>query len=453
MKFVSTRGRSEAVSFTEAVATGLAPDGGLYLPEILPSIGDQLNDWDGLGYRELCFEFFKLFATDISTAVLQGVINRAYDSFTNPDIAPLKKIGHNLHVLELFHGPTLAFKDFALQVLGELYQEQVLRTGKPITVLGATSGDTGSAAIHGLLDRKGMRIFILYPDGRVSPLQERQMTCTGAENVFPIAIQGTFDDGQRVIKELFEDQEYRLRHGLSAINSINLARILAQCVYYVYGWLRLPIESRQDVVFVVPTGNFGNVFAGYLAYKMGLPISNLRVATNQNDILHRFFTTGDYSMGDVCPSHAPSMDIQVASNFERFLYFHEQGNSTRIREAMQSFKTHGSIRFEDFESEVFSSSRVDDTEIVDIIRDVHQRYGYITDPHTACGFKNLDLSRPHVVLSTAHPAKFPDIVQVATGIEPISPVLESLKALEIKKFPLSAEVADIRTFIDERAGS
>jgi threonine synthase len=450
MKYISTRGEAPPVSFSEAVATGLAPDAGLYLPETLPSIADKLEAWDRLGYADLCFEFLRLFATDIPEDTLRSICTRAYESFDDPTIAPLKSLSKNLHVLELFHGPTLAFKDFALQVLGNLYEEQVRRTGQPITVLGATSGDTGSAAIHGLLGREGMTIFILYPDGRISPLQERQMACTGAPNVFPIAIRGTFDDGQHALKEIFADQGFRKKHGLSAINSINLARILAQCVYYIHGWLRLPKAQRKDCTFVVPTGNFGNIFAGYLACKMGLPIAGLKVATNQNDILHRFFSTGDYSLGDVKPSHAPSMDIQVASNFERFLWFHEDGDSARVREVMRTFKETGSVKFDHFESGIFSSSRTDDGEILGIIRDVHHKYGYTADPHTACGFKDLDDSLPHVILSTAHPAKFPNTVIKATCEEPISQTLEALKAKELVKYPLEASVEAICNFIEDR---
>lgn len=451
MKFISTRGQAEPVTFTGAVATGLAPDGGLYLPESLPSIADRLDDWEALGYRELCLEFFKLFATDIPGETLHRIIHGAYDSFTDPAIAPLKPLGDNLHVLELFHGPTLAFKDFALQVLGNFYEEQVRRTGKPITVLGATSGDTGSAAIHGLLGRAGMKIFILYPEGRVSPLQERQMTCTGADNVYPLAIRGTFDDGQSILKQIFADQDFRLNHGLSAINSINLARILAQSVYYVHGWLRLPRDIRSDAVFVVPTGNFGNVFAGFLAREMGLPIANFRVATNQNDILHRFFTSGDYSVGRVTPSHAPSMDIQVASNFERFLFYHQDGNPARVRTAMENFRETGGLRVENFEVEAFSSSCIDDAGIVEVIRHVHREHGYTLDPHTACAFGDLDPGRPHVILSTAHPAKFPETVKLATGHEPLSPVLEKLKNLPVRKHLIPADLAEVRAFIEARS--
>src|SRR5882762_682652 len=321
MKFISTRGQTPALGFSDAVATGLAPDGGLFLPEALPDVSGQVGSWEKLSYAELCFEFMRVFATDIPADTLRQIISASYTKFANPAIAPLKPLGKNLYVLELWHGPTLAFKDFALQLLGNLYAHQCKVRRETINVLGATSGDTGAAAIHGLLGKPGTAIFILYPDGRVSPLQERQMTCTGAGNVFAIAIDGTFDDAQNALKEILGDQEFRGRHRLSAVNSINLARVLAQCVYYLHAWLRLPASERGNVEFVVPTGNFGNVLAGWMLQKMGVPIRSFKVATNQNDILHRLFTTGEYRVGDVHPSLAPSMDIQIASNFERFLYF------------------------------------------------------------------------------------------------------------------------------------
>ncbi|HSH09348.1 MAG TPA: threonine synthase, partial [Oceanipulchritudo sp.] len=345
MRYLSTRGQCEPLSFTEAVATGLAPDGGLYVPEQLPAIGHLLPDWEGLPYAELCHEFFRLFATDLDPDVLKSCIQDAYSRFDDPDVAPLRTLEPGLHVLELFHGPTLAFKDFALQLLGNLYEAQIRRTGRHITVLGATSGDTGAAAIHGLLGKEGVHIFILYPRGGVSALQERQMTCTGADNVYAIGIDGTFDDAQTALKEVFGDLEFRREVNLSAVNSINLARVLAQCVYYIYAWLRLPKAERDDVTFIVPTGNFGNVLAGWWAQKMGLPVKGFRIATNQNDILYRLFTTGCYRIGEVRPSTAPSMDIQIASNFERFLYFHENGNPQRVREIMDEFKRTGDYTF------------------------------------------------------------------------------------------------------------
>jgi threonine synthase len=318
-------------------------------------------------------------------------------------------------------------------------------------VLGATSGDTGAAAIHGLLDRARAKIFILYPDGRVSPLQERQMACTGADNVFALAVDGTFDDAQAILKTIFEDQDFRARHRLSAVNSINLARVLAQCVYYIYAWLRLPHASREQLEFVVPTGNFGNVLAGWLVQKMGVPIAGFRVATNQNDILYRLFTTGDYSVADVHPSHAPSMDIQVASNFERFLYFAENRDPARVRAVMSEFKQTGRYRFANFDRASISASRTTDTEIASIIRDVHSKYGYIVDPHTACGFKDLSKDRTSVVLATAHPAKFPEVIKLATGRDATHPALESLKSKPLVKHRLPATVDAVRKFIEAQS--
>src|SRR5882757_222388 len=295
MKFVSTRGQTEALEFSEAVAVGLAPDGGLFLPQKLPDLTPHLAKWEGLGYADLAFEFLRLFATDIEPAVLRGIVQKTYGTFAPAEtIAPLRKLDSNLYVLELFHGQTLAFKDFALQLLGHLYEHQCAESGQGINVLGATSGDTGAAAIHGLLGKPKTAIFILYPEGRVSPLQERQMTCTGAANVHAIAIDGSFDDAQRVLKEIFADQDFAAKHGLSAVNSINLARVLGQCIYYLSAWLRVPAAERSNVEFVVPTGNFGNVFAGWLLSRMGLPVRGFKVATNRNDILHRLFNTAEY---------------------------------------------------------------------------------------------------------------------------------------------------------------
>jgi len=450
MRFISTRGQTPPLSFSDAVATGLAPDGGLYLPERLPDLSGYLAAWAKLSYPELCFEFLKLFATDIAPETLRAIVNKSYTRFDHPDIAPLKKLDAHTYVLELFHGPTLAFKDFALQLLGNLYEHQCAVRSESLTVLGATSGDTGAAAIHGLLDRARAKIFILYPDGRVSPLQERQMACTGADNVFALAVDGTFDDAQAVLKTIFEDQDFRARHRLSAVNSINLARVLAQCVYYIYAWLRLPPAAREKLEFVVPTGNFGNVLAGYLVQKMGVPITGFRVATNQNDILYRLFTTGDYSVADVHPSHAPSMDIQVASNFERFLYFMENRDPARVRAVMSEFKQTGRYKFANFNRDSFTASRTTDAEIATIIRDVHSKYGYIIDPHTACGFKDLSPDRTSVILATAHPAKFPEVIKQATGCDSTHRSLEALKSKPLIKHRIPATVEAVRKFIEDQ---
>lgn len=451
MRFLSSRGQTPVLGFSDAVATGLAPDGGLYLPETLPNLSGELARFEKLNYAELCFEFFKHFATDIPQETLRAIIAQSYTKFSHPDIAPLVQLDERTYVLELFHGPTLAFKDFALQLLGNLYEHQCKVRHETINVLGATSGDTGSAAIHGLLGKPGTAIFILYPDGRTSPLQERQMACTGADNVFALCVDGTFDDAQAALKDVFGDQSFRTRHRLSAVNSINLARGLAQCVYYLSAWLRLPASARSNVEFVVPTGNFGNVLAGWMLQKMGVPIRGFKVATNQNDILYRLFTTGEYKLGAVHPSLAPSMDIQVASNFERFIYYTVGRDTARVREVMQTFRQTGAYRFENFDRDSFSASRCADAEIPGIIQRVYQKYGYVADPHTACGFKDLNADRVSVVLATASPAKFPDTILRAIGQEPTHPSLEALKARPLVKHPLKAEPQAIKAFIEAHA--
>jgi len=430
---------------------GLAPDGGLYLPETLPDLSGELAGWEGLGYAELCFQFLRRFATDIPEAELRPMVAAAYRKFEDPAIAPLRELEPGRYVLELFHGPTLAFKDFALQLLGLLYERQCRVRKESINVLGATSGDTGAAAIHGLIGRPGTAIFILYPDGRVSPLQERQMACTGASNVHALAVDGSFDDAQRVLKEIFGDQQFRTAQRLSAVNSINLARVLAQCVYYLSAWLRLPKGERSEAEFIVPTGNFGNVLAGWMLQKMGVPIYGFKVATNQNDILYRMFTTGEYRVDAVRPSLAPSMDIQVASNFERFLYYSLGRDGAKVRAAMQEFGSTGRCVFPQFDRDTFTASRCTDQEIPGIIRDVYERYGYIIDPHTACGFKELTPGRVTVALATASPAKFPETIKGAIGQEPTHPSLEALKSLPIRKTKLPATVEAVKSYITSHA--
>jgi threonine synthase len=447
MRYVSTRGQTPELGFSEAVATGLAPDGGLYVPCELPEIGPLLAEWEGLDYPALCVEFFKLFATDLGPEVLERCVREAYAGFSHPETAPLVELEPDLHVLELFHGPTLAFKDFALQLLGNLYEAQIRRTGRPVTVLGATSGDTGAAAIHGLLGKEGVRIFILYPRGGVSPLQERQMTCTGADNVHAIGISGTFDDAQTIIKEIFGDLAFRKEAHLSAVNSINLARVLAQCVYYIHAWLRLPAAQRREVTYIVPTGNFGNVLAGWWTRKMGLPVKGFRIATNRNDILYRLFNTGTYEVRPVAASSAPSMDIQIASNFERFLHVHEGGDPARVREIMAAFKASGRHVFPDFDRDCFSASRADDARIRELIQSVYERYGYIVDPHTACGFADLPTDGTRIVLGTAHPAKFPETIEAATGIHPTAPALEALKDRQPRSESMEPDAGVIADYI------
>jgi threonine synthase len=448
MRFVSTRGGTPPVGFSAAVAEGLAADGGLLVPETLPDLSPELASLRGLPYAELCFRFLRRFATDIPEAELREIAIRSYAGFERAEIVPELLLAPNLYILELFHGPTLAFKDIALQLLGNLYARQRAMRGESINVLGATSGDTGAAAIYSLMGRPGTAIFILYPYGRVSPLQERQMACTGAANVHVLAVDGSFDAAQSVLKEIFGDVSFRNRYRLSAVNSINIARVLAQSVYFLYAWLRLPREHREEAEFVVPTGNFGNVLAGWMLQKMGVPIRGFKVATNRNDILHRLFTTGVYSVSEVTPSLAPSMDIQVASNFERFLYYSTGCDAGRVKAVMHEMKEKGVYRFANFDRDTFTSSRCADAEIPGIIRQVHRAYGYIVDPHTACAFKSLDSERPSVVLATANPAKFPDTIRSAIGIEPTHPSLEALKTRTIVRHKIVADAAEIRGFIE-----
>ena len=450
MKFVSTRGQAGSVSFSEAVAQGLAPDGGLYLPSEFPDITPFLSDWENMSYSELCFSFFRLFATDINENTLREIVEDSYSRFSHNEIAPIVSLDENLKVLELFHGPTLAFKDFALQLLGNLYEEQIKKSGRELTVLGATSGDTGAAAIAGLLGKKGVTVFILFPDGKVSPLQERQMTCTESDNVFPLAIEGTFDDAQRAVKEIFSDLEFKKKVGLSAVNSINLARILAQSVYYLFAWLKLAKEDRLNTTFVVPTGNFGNVFAGWLLTKMKLPIKGFQVATNQNDVLHRLFKYGQYSLSEVSQSLAPSMDIQIASNFERLLYFILDGDTQKLTQIMAIFSKEGKYCFDNFQVDGFSSSSVSDDEIPEIIRNVQEKYDYLVDPHTACAFKDLKDSEKYLILATAHPAKFPNVYETASLPQPKSVVLEELKEKKSVKFSIGSNADAIRSFIEDK---
>lgn len=446
MLYLSTRGQTRPHTFSEAVEVGLATDGGLFLPEQLPQISHRLAGWQGLSYAQVAAEFLSLFAPEISKEEWQELTSQAYGRFDSPEVAPLKKLDDRTYVLELWHGPTLAFKDFALQLLGLLYKRQVKQKAKKLAVLGATSGDTGSAAIHGCMGQEGIEIFILYPQGRVAPLQERQMACTGAANVYALPVPGTFDDAQRVVKECFGDQAFVSQVNLSAVNSINIARVLAQCVYYVWAWLRLPEADRAMVEFVVPTGNFGNVMAGWLCQQMGMPCGRFRVATNQNDILHRFFTTGVYEQDEVKPSHAPSMDIQAASNFERYLYYMLGGDQNRVRETMQQMKSGGRVHLPKVSSS-FRSTRMDDASIPTAISQVWQQYQYVVDPHTACAFTDMAADRVSVVLSTASPAKFPEVVQQATGHEPTHPTLEALKNKPLQTHPLTADAEAVKAFL------
>ncbi len=423
MKYISTRGQAPALSFEEVVLTGLAPDGGLYVPESLPSFSrEEIASWAGLSYQELAFKVMQPFvAGALSDAEFKQLIDEAYSSFRHDAIAPLVQTGHNEWVLELFQGPTLAFKDFALQFLGHLLDHLLKKRNQKVVVMGATSGDTGSAAIEGCRRCDNIDIFILHPHNRVSNVQRRQMTTVLAPNVHNIALEGNFDDCQNMVKASFGDQSF-LPEGrqLVAVNSINWARIMAQIVYYFYAGLALGAPHRP-VSFSVPTGNFGDIFAGYLAKRMGLPIDQLVIATNSNDILHRCISGNDHSKHELQHTLSPSMDIMVSSNFERMLFDLYDRDGDAIRTLLDSFKS-GSMTLSETAlgraRELFSSYRVDDDTTIDVIRQVFDRCEYLLDPHTAIGVEAARKTRrsqdiPMVCLATAHPAKFPEAVRKA----------------------------------------
>ena len=427
MRYVSTRGQAPALDFEQAMLTGLARDGGLYLPETVPVL-DDLAGFEGLTYEEAAFRVLKPFTGDSFTDdELRRAIDRAYAGFGHVARAPLTQLAPGHFLLELFHGPTLAFKDFAMQLIGQLFQIALARSGQRITILGATSGDTGSAAIEAFRGLSNVDVFIMYPHGRVSDVQRRQMTTPDDPNVHALAVDGDFDDCQARLKDLFNDHDFRDRVGLAGVNSINWGRVLAQIVYYVTAATSLGAPHRQ-VDFTVPTGNFGDIFAGSIARAMGVPIRRLVVATNQNDILHRALTTGEYRTGSVHPSISPSMDIQVSSNFERALYLAYGGDAGAIRQLMDELKSGGfSISQGALQGlrDQYVSGRASEDETRAMIATILAETQQVICPHTAVGVKvareHLEPGVPMVTLATAHPAKFPDAVQDAIGIRPALP--------------------------------
>jgi len=461
MKYCSTRGKVQGLNFSDAVMMGLADDGGLLLPEEIPKLSkDELQKINGLPYPDLAFQIISKFATDIPASDLKDIIDRSYANFSHVEITPVIK-QDDLYILELFHGPTLAFKDVALQFLGNLFEYFLGKNGQQMNIIGATSGDTGSAAIYGVRGKKNINIFILHPKGHVSPIQELQMTTVTDKNVFNLAVEGTFDDAQSIVKDIFGDLQFKERYALGAVNSINWARVLAQVVYYFYAWSQVSRESGAEQFDVsVPTGNFGDIFAGYIAKKMGLPINRLILATNSNNILSRCINTGDYSTAEVHHSLSPSMDIQVASNFERYLYYLLDSDAKDVVQMMDSFKQNGHLNFTNKQKNQmkndFSASSIDDDETLATIKTFHHDNGYILDPHTAIGVAVGRQARnpkyPLVCLATAHPAKFGDVVKKATGLNPVLPTaLSQLASCEKKLVTISADKALIKNYISANA--
>ena len=451
MRYVSTRGGGTPLRFKETILAGLARDGGLYLPESIPDVTARLAAWRSLSYQDLAFEVIRLFADDIPEDILRGIVTKSYAVFRHSEVTPVVKAGP-VHLLELFHGPTLAFKDVALQFLGNLFEYALGETGAEMNIVAATSGDTGSAAIYGMRGRERIRIFVMHPQGRVSPVQERQMTTVLDANVCNLAVQGTFDDCQNIVEDLFGDLPFRDRFKLGAVNSINWARVLAQIVYYFYAAFRVQESTGAEKVrFSVPTGNFGDIFAGYVALKMGLPIDKLVLATNENDILSRYFNTGVYSVGEVAPTLSPSMDIQVASNFERYLYYLAGEDAARLSRWMADFKATGALTPDVPPQACFASSRGDTEATLKTIRAFWDACGYLLDPHTAVGvavgMRFLTDDIPMICLATAHPAKFGDAIVQATGLDLAHhPILDALADLptRVRAVPASKEaVAEI----------
>ncbi len=458
--YISTRGQAPKLNFPDTTLAGLARDGGLYVPESLPKLSTKdLAEFAGLPYAEVAARVIAPFVgDDIPAADLNAIIKAAYKNFAHPDIAPLHKLDDDFYLLELFHGPTLAFKDVALQFLGHVFDYILTRKKQRVTIVGATSGDTGSAAIEAFKGKDNVNIFILHPHNRVSEVQRRQMTTVTAKNVFNIAIEGSFDDCQDMVKAMFNDQRFRDEMALSAINSINWARILAQVVYYVYATSRL----KKPVTFCVPTGNFGNIYAGHVARSIGAPIEKLIAATNRNDILYRFFESGEMRKDGVAPSLSPSMDIQISSNFERLLFELTGRDGTAVNKTMDEFRTKGAFRVvPEIMAQLktrFASGRLDDEQTLDVIRDTHKRRNYILDPHTAVGVGVAEAylkKNPQalvVSLATAHPAKFPAAVKKAIGVEPPLPAfLADLYQRKEKYDVLPVDLAKVQAFVRDRA--
>ena len=462
MQYLSTRGGITSIPFTKAVMMGLATDGGLLLPRTIPRIGcETLNSWQKLGYADLAFEVMSRFIDDIPSSDLRDIINRSYSTFDTECVTPLVHKG-GLHILELFHGPTLAFKDVALQFLGNLFEYLLAQNQSVLNILGATSGDTGSAAIYGVRGKERINIFILHPHHRVSVIQEKQMTTVLDDNVFNIAFRGSFDDGQTIIKKIFSDIEFKKTFNLGAINSINWARVLAQVVYYVHSCLHVAMHEKDSSVdFSIPTGNFGDIFAGYIAKKI-LPAGTIRqlvLATNDNDILSRFVNNGDYSLGEVKTTSSPSMDIGTASNFERYLYYLMDSDAVRTKELMEEFARNGKIDLAGCQDQIrrdFVAASISEEAVLETIRSFYKEHDYVLDPHTAIGVRAAQQFRtggvPMICLATAHPAKFGTVVEDAIGIPPSVPdCLVGITEKPARCELMDADMQQVKEFVAKNA--
>ena len=459
MQYISTRGQAPSLTFDEVLLTGLARDGGLYVPETWPQISaDELRRFAGRPYDAVAVEVMWPFVEGtIDRGTFESIVFDAYSGFTHPDVCPVRPLGGGVWLLELFHGPTLSFKDVALQLVGHLFEHELRKRGEHLTIVGATSGDTGSAAIEACRDRETLDVFMLHPEGRVSEVQRLQMTSVLAPNIHNIAIDGTFDDCQDLVKAMFADLAFRDAHHLSAVNSINWGRILAQVVYYVRTAAVLGAPDTP-VAFAVPTGNFGNVFAAWVARSMGVPIKSLIIGSNENDILARFLQTGIMEMHEVTPTTSPAMDIQVSSNFERLLFELLGRDGIEVADRMERFRADGRIDLSDVLGqmrETFSGTRISDDAVRKIIAATHKRSDVIVDPHTAVGLGaaallHHDTSVPIVCVATAHPSKFPDAVEDAIGERPELPDhLHDLLEREERCISMPNDLAAVKAYIAE----
>ena len=457
MKYISTRDNSKEYSFEQVFIKGLADEGGLFIPKNIKKYSaGELELLSRLSYQDLAKKIIYPFLGDFMTEnELSDIVDKSYSVFRKENAVNLIKIGE-VNLLELFHGPTLAFKDIAMQLLGNFYQYYLKKNNKNINIIVATSGDTGAAAIDAIKGKKNMNIFVLHPHNKISPVQRKLMSTVKEKNVFNIAIEGNFDDCQNLVKSMFTDKEFSKSINMSGVNSINWARIIAQSVYYFYTYFK--IKDDRPINFSVPTGNFGDVYAGYLAKKMGLPINKLIVATNQNDILHRAISKGKYKVETFFETNSPSMDIQIASNFERLIYDLNNFDDNKTQKIMTGIKEEGKyIIPEDKMNKIgkdFLSASINENEVIEIIKEVHNKYRIVLDPHSAIGFgalKKVNIDGNNVVLATAHPCKFPDVIDISIGTKPSLPdelkyVMDEKENYDI----ISNNLSNIKQYIEEK---
>ena len=453
MEYISTRNKNQSYSFKDIFLRGLAPDGGLFVPKNIKTYSeDEIKKLSELSYTDLASEIiFNFCSSDITKANLKNLIQNSYRSFSNKEVIKINKVG-DINLVELYHGPTLAFKDIAMQVLGNMYDELKVSANKTVNIIVATSGDTGSAAIAALNNRKNINVFVLHPDNKISKIQRKIMTTIGSDNIYNVAIKGSFDDCQKIVKEMFSENSFREKINMSGVNSINWARIVCQIVYYFYSAFKF---KSKKINFSVPTGNFGDVFAGYMAKKMGLPIEKLIVATNENDILERAINSGEYKPSKVRQSLSPSMDVQIASNFERLLFDIVKNDDKKVSSLMSELSSNGSFSLNEEQKKIikkdFCACKVSDKETLEIIKNIADKLDFIIDPHTATAVgasKKLNLEYETLILGTAHPYKFLETIKIATSKEvnmpnQLSKILNKKEKYDI----LENNISDVKSYI------